>query len=406
MGVMRTIGKALLKASYHLRAAFWALLLGWLETLGSRRGRRALVLVVVAGCGVAIAFSQPIRAIDPGEIAIRTNRLSGSVTQLGEGWALVVPAVHRLKRFPLRDQIYRPTKSATVKGTAPFQSVEGLALGVDISVRYALDPKRLTALATALPENLGKALIEPVIDGVLYRTFSRHTVREIFSAKRASIERDVARDLAALLTRDGVIVRDVFLGSVDLPAEYKKGIETLLAEQLRSEKMRYVLELKEKQVRQTALEGQADKVRRQTAAEAAAQEQIIAARARAEAMKHVLPLKRQQIEQRRLEAVASGVTRIKLAESSAQARRIEAAGEADSRRKLATAEAFRLEVTGKARSAQLARDSELIAKNPLLIQKTLADKLSDKIQVIIAPPSQSGFIAGNLIAGNSKGSNR
>ena len=35
----------------------------------------------------------------------------------------------------------------------------------------------------------------------------------------------------------------------------------------------------------------------------------------------------------------------------------------------------------------------LIAKNPLLIQKTLADKLSDKIQVIIAPPQAGGFFA-------------
>ena len=43
------------------------------------------------------------------------------------------------------------------------------------------------------------------------------------------------------------------------------------------------------------------------------------------------------------------------------------------------------------------RDSALIAKNPLLIQKTLADKLSDKIQVIIAPPQAGGFFASGLI---------
>ena len=54
-------------------------------------------------------------------------------------------------------------------------------------------------------------------------------------------------------------------------------------------------------------------------------------------------------------------------------------------------------MTGKAQSAQLERDSALIAKNPLLIQKTLADKLSDKIQVIVAPPQAGGFFAGGLI---------
>ena len=51
-------------------------------------------------------------------------------------------------------------------------------------------------------------------------------------------------------------------------------------------------------------------------------------------------------------------------------------------------------------SAQLERDGALISKHPLLIQKTLADKLSDKIQVIIAPPPTSdGFIGASLVGG-------
>ena len=110
------------------------------------------------------------------------------------------------------------------------------------------------------------------------------------------------------------------------------------------------------------------------------------------------PFKQKQIEQRQLEAQAERVVRLKQAETQAEARRIEAVGEADSRRKLAEAEAYRMEVVGKAASEQLARDGALIAQNPLLIQKTLADKLSDKISVIIAPPSQDGsFIASGLL---------
>jgi regulator of protease activity HflC (stomatin/prohibitin superfamily) len=114
-------------------------------------------------------------------------------------------------------------------------------------------------------------------------------------------------------------------------------------------------------------------------------------------MKHVLPFKEKEIEQKRLEAEAGKVVRMKEAEANAEARRIEAAGEADSRRKLAESDAYRLEVTGKAQSEQMAREAALLEKNPLLIQKALADKLGDKIQVIIAPPQAGGFIAGALI---------
>jgi uncharacterized membrane protein YqiK len=161
--------------------------------------------------------------------------------------------------------------------------------------------------------------------------------------------------------------------------------------------MRYTLELKGKQVKESELEAEAEKIRREKAAEAAGNEEIIAAKARAEAMRHVLPFKEKEIEQRRLEAEASKVSRLTQATAEAEARRIEASGEADARRKLAESEAYRVEVTGKASSEQLARDADLISRNPLLIQKTLADKLSDKIQVIIAPPQAGGFIAGNLL---------
>jgi regulator of protease activity HflC (stomatin/prohibitin superfamily) len=76
---------------------------------------------------------------------------------------------------------------------------------------------------------------------------------------------------------------------------------------------------------------------------------------------------------------------------------IEATGEADSRRKLADAEAYRQEAIGKVVAAQMEREGDLITRNPLLIQKTMADKLSDKVSVIIAPPATGGFIGASLL---------
>ncbi len=194
------------------------------------------------------------------------------------------------------------------------------------------------------------------------------------------------------------------MGKVDLPADYKRGMEKLLAEELESEKMRFTLELKDKQVKQTELEADADKVKREKAAEAAGNEQIIAAKAQEEAMKHVLPFKQKQIEQRQYEAEAEKVSRIKTSEGAAQARIIEAQGEADSRRKLADAEAYRQDLVGKVASSQLERDGALLTKHPLLIQKTMADKLSDKISVIIAPPPADGGFIGAALLGAGKNS--
>jgi regulator of protease activity HflC (stomatin/prohibitin superfamily) len=277
--------------------------------------------------------------------------------------------------------------------------VEGLSIGIDVAVRYALDPARVVTVSEELPADVGRELVEPVVDGVLHRAFARATVREIFSTKRAEIQKQIEDELRPQLAPDGILLRAVFLGNVDLPKEYRAGLESVLAEELSSEKMRYTLELRDKEVQEASLTADAEKVKREKAAEAAGLEEIIAARSREEAMKHILPFKAKEIEQRRLEAEAAKVTRIKQAEGEAEARRIEAGGEADSRRKLAEADAFRIDATGKAQTAQMERDSALIAKNPLLIQKTVADKLSDKIQVIIAPPQAGGFFAAGLVGG-------
>ncbi|MBK7051941.1 MAG: prohibitin family protein [Rhodoferax sp.] len=366
-------------------------------------GRASVIaLGLLAAGGYTLFVHPPMQSIGRGEMGMRLNQLTGSSTEVRDGAVLVIPGLHEVRRFSLRDQVYRPTANASASGPAPFQSVEGLSVGVDISVRYALDASKIAAMARDLPEDINREIVEPVVQGVLYKTLARYTVREIFSSKRAEIQQLIEAELKPRLAKDGIKLEAVTMGKVDLPPDYKAGMEHLLSEELATEKMRYTLELKEKQVRQTELEAQADKVRRETSAQAAAEEQIIAAKAQAEAMKHVLPFKQKQIEQRSLEAEAEKISRIKTAEGTAQARRIEASGEADSRKNLADAEAYRQDRIGKITSEQLARDGALISKNPLLIQKTMADKLSDKITVIIAPPPSDGGFIGSALLGAGK----
>ncbi|MFZ6721524.1 SPFH domain-containing protein [Undibacterium sp. Ji49W] len=363
---------------------------------------RLVVLSLVGGAVYAISTHPPMQRIPRGEVGVRINQLTGSAEQVRDGAVIVVPGLHELRLFNLQDQLYRPTRSSRADGEAPFQSVEGLSLGVDLSIRYAFDPSKLAAMSKSLPENINAEIVEPAVQGVIYKAFTRYTVREIFSSKRAEIQQMIETELKPKLAADGILLRSVMMGKVDLPADYKRGMEKLLAEELESEKMRYTLELKDKQVKQTALEADADKIKREKAAEAAGNEQIIAARAQEEAMKHVLPFKQKQIEQRQFEAEAEKVSRIKTSEGTAQARVIEAQGEADSRRKLADAEAYRQDLVGKVASSQLERDGALLTKHPLLIQKTMADKLSDKISVIIAPPPADGGFIGSALLGAGK----
>ncbi|WP_431260203.1 SPFH domain-containing protein [Roseateles chitinivorans] len=359
-------------------------------------------LTAVAGAVALLVTHPPVHEVPRGAVSLRTNVLTGGVTEARSGSMLQIPGLHDVRDLPVRDRSYHPERFARADGEAPLQSLEGLSLGLDLTVRWTVDPTRLAQLAASLPDDIEGDVIAPALQGIVYRQIATHTVREIFSTQRGPIQAALESELRRKLALDGIVLRGLEIGNVDLPQEYRAGLENLLSEGLASEKMRYTLELKEKQVKQTELEAAAEKVRRETSAEAAAREQIIAAKGQEEAMKHVLPFKQRQVEQRQLEAEAERVARVRMAEGNAQARGIEAEGEAKAREKLADAEAYRQTRIGKVAVDQMAAEGALLSRHPLLIQKAMADKLSDKVQVIIAPPPSDGGFIGKTLLGTKQ----
>jgi regulator of protease activity HflC (stomatin/prohibitin superfamily) len=395
--LLEFVQRALIERLVRLGAVLAGSVSGVFVTALSLRWR-VVMAVLLAAFAYGLYAHPPFATARRGEVLVRANLFNGSVSAYTAGTVLVLPGIHQVRRYSTRDQVYRPTESASATGSAPFQSNEGLSIGVDLTVRWSIDRARIAQMSKEFPDDLNADLVRPAVQGVVYPLFARHSVRDIFSDRRAQIQQEIAMKLEPKLAAMGLALRGVDMGKVDLPEDYRAGMEKLLAEELETEKVRYTLQLKEAQVKQTQLEAEADKVRRQKAAEAAGEAQVIAARAQEETMQHILPFKQKQIEQRQLEAEAEKVARIRSAEGAAEARRIEAKGEADSRQRLADAEAYRLELVGKANAGQMEREGALLAHYPLLIQKTLADKLSDKVQVIIAPtPAAGRFIGSNLI---------
>ncbi len=360
-----------------------------------------LTLAVLGGIGYGIYHKPPIEHIGNGELGIRTNILTSDTTQWKTGTVVVLPIIHDFKKYSLKDRVIQFAPISLASSKEALQSLEGLSIGANITVRYNLDEASLVK-NNAMFSSDDQQVVESAFYGIVYKVFSKYTVREIFSSKREEIINKLETELKATLANDGLVLKSVQLGSIDLPNDYRKGMEALLAEEIASEKMRYTIELKKKQLEAQELAAKSEKERRELAAQASAREQVIAAQAQEEAMKHVIPFKQRQIEQRKLEAEAISAARVKEAQGNAQARLIEAEGEAGARKKLAESDAYRIEQIGKANIAQMAQEGELISKHPMLIQKAMADKLSDKVQVIIAPPSTTGFVGDNLIGGGNR----
>jgi len=212
-----------------------------------------------------------------------------------------------------------------------------------------------------------------------------YEVASLVSDKREEFAAIAAKQARERLAESGIVLKEVLISDLTLPADFERGREAMVDEIQKTERMEVTLKLKAKEVEQTRLEAEAQKARVVQQAEAAAQQRVIQAKGESDAMKFILEQKHKEIDQKKLEAQADRETRVQRAQSEAEASKISAEAEASHRRTMADAEAYAIRKTSEAQFENLKREAELVSANPLLIPKTFADRISDKVQVILTP---------------------
>jgi regulator of protease activity HflC (stomatin/prohibitin superfamily) len=371
------------------------------------RWRTSLALAILAWGPLLVAFS--IVVVPSGMAGVRVSQMSGTVPgTLYPGAHLVVPLVQDVALFDTRDQIFTTGASEEGKKAAKnvvktelldVQAKEGLTLGLAITVRYRLDPKRLDYIHGNLPRPVEKEIVPPTVASVWRQIVPNYTVRDVFSAKREEVRQQAAGLITQKLASDGIVVKEVMLRDIQLPPQYAEGLETLLLKEQENDRMGIETELKNKEVRIAELEAEAMKARQVKMAEGEARVRVLRAKGEADAMQYTLPLKQKQIEQSRLEAQARKEATIQNAEGDAQAKVIDSKAEGERRKLLAEAEADRIRVTAVADAERLHSEAAILKDNPLLINKIVAERLSDKLQIMMVPADGKFFFANDVLRG-------
>jgi len=370
------------------------------------RWRTSLALAMLAWGPLLVAFS--ILVVPSGMAGVRVSEISGTVPgTLYPGAHMVMPLIEDVALFDTRDQIFTTGVSEDGKAAAAnvaaktqlldVQAKEGLTLGLAITVRYRLDPKRLDYIQGNLPHPVEKEIVPPTVASVWREIVPNYTVRDVFSAKREEVRQRAAGLITQKLSADGIVVKEVMLRDIQLPPEYAKGLEALLLKEQENDRMGVETELKSKEVRIAELEAEATKVQQIKAAEGQAQVRVLAAKGEADAMQYTLPLKEKQIQQSRLEAQARKEATIQNAEAEAQAKVIDSKAEGERRKLLAEAEADRIRVTAVADAERMHSEAAILKDNPLLINKIVAERLSDKLQIMMVPADGKFFFANDVL---------
>jgi len=371
------------------------------------RWRQASRIAGLAMVPLLVGLS--IVVIPSGSAAVRVSQLSGTrAGTLYPGLHFITPLIDSIATYDVRERSYatgtEPSRkdkedSSRKADALTVQTREGLPLGLAITVRYRLDARRLDHIHESLPEEIDSEIVRPTVANAFRELSPNYTVRDIFAARREEIRQRAAGVITTKLGADGIQVKEVMLRDIQLPPEYAKGLEAYLLKEQENDQLVIQTEIQAKQVRIAELEAEAQKVQAVRQAEGEAQVKVLEAKGESDAMQYTLPLKEKQIEQTKLEAEARKQSTIKNAEAAAEAKVIDSRAELQRRNLLTDAEANRIRVTAVADAERMRGEAAVLKQSPLLINKIIAERLSDKIQIMMVPTDGKYFFASDVLKG-------
>jgi len=383
---------------------------------------------------VTVLAGKSIIVVPDGAAGIRVSQLSGvRPGTFYPGTHFVFPLFDRVVLFDTREKIFQTASAAGPREKSEFLSVEareGLEVGLAVTVRYRLDPGRLDYIQANLPQPVDEEIVAPIVTSVFREMAPNYIVRDLFAVKREEFRSRAAQAITARLAGDSIVVKEVLLRKVQLPEEYAKGLEGLLLKEQEDDRTLVDASIELKRVKIAESQAEAAKVRQVKHAEADAASRVIMAKAESDSMQYTLPLKQKQIEQSRLEAEArkeatiknaeadaqakvidskaeqarrdllsesQNLQTIKNAEATAQAKVIDGKAELERRTLLADAEAHNIRVTSQAEAEQLQMQAAALKANPLLVQYTVALRLSDRVQIMMVPSDGKFFFTNDVL---------
>jgi regulator of protease activity HflC (stomatin/prohibitin superfamily) len=364
-----------------------------------------------------------VTIVPEGSGGVRISQISGvQAKTLYPGVHLILPFVQHIAVYDLRDHLFTTTAKADAAAKNEILTVqtrEGLTIGLAVSVRYRLDPQRLAYIHGNLAQPVDTEIVAPVVSTAFRDLAPGYVVREVFSTKRDEFRARTTKAIADRLNPDGIVVKEVLLRDVHLPEEYARGLEGILLKEQESERMEFETAIYEKQVKIAELQAEAAKAQQVKRSQADAESRVISAKAESDAMQYTLPLKQKQIEQSKLEAQARKEATVQNAEAAAQSKVIDSKAEverrhllavsdaetahlsaeasADTTRLTAAANAETIRLTAAADSERLQSEAAVLKQNPMLIQKIIAERLSDKLQIIMVPTDGRNFFASDVL---------
>eukprot|EP00545_Synedropsis_sp_CCMP1620_P006120 CAMPEP_0119022858 /NCGR_PEP_ID=MMETSP1176-20130426/28861_1 /TAXON_ID=265551 /ORGANISM="Synedropsis recta cf, Strain CCMP1620" /LENGTH=250 /DNA_ID=CAMNT_0006977805 /DNA_START=69 /DNA_END=821 /DNA_ORIENTATION=- len=182
--------------------------------------------------------------VPPGEVAVVVTL--GHITTLDPGPHFRAPLISYVDRLSTKTQLLSQDNAIPTK--------EGLTVELQTAVLYRIDSTKAGELYRTIGVNYSKVLIEPEAASAIRGLTSESDAKALYTAGRSAIQESIKEDLIKSLGPRGIIVEDVLLRDIKLPAELSKSIELKAKAEQDAARMEFVLQKESQEAERKTIE--------------------------------------------------------------------------------------------------------------------------------------------------------
>ncbi len=220
--------------------------------------------LVVAAVIVLILLINSFVVIGTGEVAVTSLFGKVSDNALLSGLHAVNPLVN-VYRFDAKTQNYtmsavRDEGNKIGDDAIRVLSTDGLEIALDVTVLYRIKTDQAPNILQKVGSNYQDTIVRPIVRTKIRDAAVYYQAIDLYSAKRDEFQNRVFKSIESDFTDRGLVLEQLLVRNIDLPASVKTVIESKINAEQESQRFDFVLQKEKKEAdrKRIEAEGQRD----------------------------------------------------------------------------------------------------------------------------------------------------
>lgn len=183
---------------------------------------------------IIVALTSGCAVVRQGEVGVKRKLGKLSPKTIDAGAVTYNPFITKILKVPVR--------TVNLEITSNLPSREGLNVNSVISILYRIQPQKVPMILEQIGPDYENALINSVFRSASADVCSRFYAKDMHTAQRAVIEKEIQERMMSLLSGRGFEIEAVLLKNIQLPSGLARAVEEKLEAEQDAQRMEFLLQ--------------------------------------------------------------------------------------------------------------------------------------------------------------------